>query len=78
MFKYEVGQKVKTTTGEISVILGTFASAGFFMPARQEKKTMLTVKFQYANGGDRTIEAREVTRNADSAIFIDRPGTTME
>jgi len=37
---------------------------------------MLTVKFQYANGGDRTIEAREVTRNADSAIFIDRPGTT--
>jgi hypothetical protein len=26
MFKYEVGQKVKTTTGEISVILGTFDS----------------------------------------------------
>lgn len=37
---------------------------------------MMTVTQHYANGGDRTIEAREVTRNADAAIFIDRPGTT--
>lgn len=37
---------------------------------------MMTVTYHYANGSDRTHEAREVTRNADSAIFIDRPGTT--
>ncbi|HDL7805373.1 hypothetical protein [Yersinia enterocolitica] len=37
---------------------------------------MMTVTCHYSNGGDRTYEAREVTRNADSAIFIDRPVNT--
>jgi hypothetical protein len=37
---------------------------------------MLTVTYHYADGGDRTHEAREVTRSADSTIFIERPLTT--